>query len=138
VKIVTYLSFDGNCRDAFQYYQKVLGGEITDMISHGDMGIDMGDPDLQDRIMHARLVVDGQEIMGGDRPPGATSTPQGFSVSLHLNTDAQTEHVYNALSEGGTILMPLDKTEWSSNFAMLTDKFGTPWILNSTENAPQI
>jgi PhnB protein len=133
MQLVPYLSFDGNCREAFEFYQQVLGGEITDMISHRDMGIDIGDPAWHDKIMHANLLVNGEQLMGGDRPPGSDGSPQGFSVSMHLEADSEAERIYAALAEGGSVLMPLDKTEWSSRFGMLTDKYGTPWIINSTE-----
>ncbi|MEZ5565176.1 MAG: hypothetical protein R3F24_06495 [Gammaproteobacteria bacterium] len=83
----------------------------------------------QDKIANAVVTFGDQSLMGMDPPPGGGHKPQGFMVSLELDSPAETERVYLGLREGGQITMPLNETFWSLSFAMLTDRFGTPWML---------
>ncbi len=68
--------------------------------------------------------------MASDAPPQYHKTPQGFSVSLHVKTEDEAERIFKALAEGGTVTMPLEKTFWAARFGMLTDRYGTPWMIN--------
>jgi PhnB protein len=88
-------------------------------------------PESHSRILHARLVVDGQALMGSDAPPEYYAKPQGLYVSLNVETQADGERIFRALAEGGTVTMPFEKTFWAAGgFGMLTDRFGTPWMVN--------
>ncbi|MBL8581709.1 MAG: VOC family protein [Rhizobiaceae bacterium] len=130
MRFIPYLSFDGNCREAFAFYQRVLGGEIKAMISHGETPIaDQVPPDWKDRIINAYLVAEGAELMGADSPPGSAA-PTGFSLSIMLDDEARARRVFSALAEGGTIIMPLEPTFWAAMFGMVTDRYGTPWMIN--------
>jgi PhnB protein len=88
-------------------------------------------PAEQQQIMHARLdLPDGGQLLGSDAPGGRYKTPQGFSVSLEIETPEAADRVFAALGEGGTITMPIEETFWAKRFGMLTDRFGIPWMID--------
>ncbi len=125
-----YLAFNGQCEEAFRFYEKSLGGKITAMFPHeGSPAETTVPPEWKKKIMHARLEVSGQTLMGGDAPPGHFKQPQGFCVSLGVNTTADAERIFGALSTGGKVQMPLQKTFYASRFGMLIDQYGTPWMI---------
>jgi PhnB protein len=133
-----YLSFKGNCEQAFKFYEKVLGGKIEGIMTWGatPMAKEVP-PDWQNKIIHARLVLDGQDVYGADAPPQYYQQPQGFSVSLGVKQVAEAERVFKALAENGTVKMPLQQTFWSAGFGMLIDRFGIPWQVNTEQAATQ-
>ena len=136
MKINAYLNFDGQCAEAFRFYEQVLGGTITFMQTHGESPMrDQTPPEWHDRVMHVRLEVDGQVLMGSDFPPQDVHKPQGFALSIHLDDPADAERIFAGLVEGGTVTMPLQKTFWAGHFGMLTDRFGTPWMINCEQGA---
>jgi PhnB protein len=129
--IETYLLFNGNCKEAFEFYASVLGGKITAMLPHAGSPAETSVPeDWREKILHARLEIQGQALMASDAPPQYAQRMQGFHISLNTTTAGEAERIYTALSEGGKISMPLGKTFWSPCFGMLTDRFGTPWMIN--------
>jgi PhnB protein len=131
MKLNAYLNFDGRCREAFEFYQKVLGGEIVMMLTHADTPAAAHTaPEWQDKIMHARLITGDNVLMGSDAPGEYFDKPQGFSVSIVLGDVAEGEQIFNALAEGGSVGMPFDKTFWSAGFGMAVDRFGIPWMVN--------
>lgn len=134
----TYLTFDGQCEEAFTFYASQLGGSIQSIFRHGETpGAEHVPAEWRDKVMHARLNLPGGVLMGSDAPPGAvTSTPAGFAIALHPAEPAEAERIFAALSEGGTVQMPIQETFWSVRFGMLTDRFGIPWMVNC-EQAPQ-
>lgn len=126
-----YLSFNGDCREAFQFYAATLGGEITALLSHGESPVASDTPpELRDRIMHAAMTVNGTVLMGGDAPPGHYQRPEGICVALHIDDPAEAEQRFAALAAGGQMNMPLQETFWALRFGMLTDRFGIPWMIN--------
>ncbi|HRD75709.1 MAG TPA: SRPBCC domain-containing protein [Hyphomicrobiaceae bacterium] len=129
--LVTYLSFNGQCESAFRHYEKVLGGKILMMLKGSDApsGTPV-DPQFRDRVMHARLEVDGRLLMGGDAPGGQDVRPQGFSAHIKIDDPGDAERIFRELSEGGTVHVPLAEAFWARRFGMLTDRFGTPWMVN--------
>ena len=130
-----YLNFDGQCETAFKFYEKSLHGKIERMMTHEGTPIAKQVPaEWRKKILHARLVVGDQVLMGSDAPPDRYQKPQGFSVSLDLKDPAEAERIFQALAENGTVQMPLQQTFWAARFGMLTDRFGIPWMLNC-ENA---
>ncbi len=133
--IETYLMFKGDCREAFEFYHSVLGGTIEAMFPYGDSPTDAQVSDeWKSKIMHARMVIDGQAIMASDAPPGRQDTPAGFNVSLSVASVAEAERVFAGLSEGAQrITMPLGETFWAKRFGMFTDRFGVPWMVNGGE-----
>ncbi len=132
MQLSPYLFFADTCEAAFRFYQQCLGGEIVTMMNHGESPIAGQTPLERHRtILHARLdLPDGQVLMGSDAPPEFRRENGGFSLSLGVKQLAEAERLYQALSQGGTVTMPLQPTFWSAGFAMLTDRFGTPWMIN--------
>jgi PhnB protein len=132
-----YLNFDGQCAEAFRFYEQVLGGKIESMMTHGESPIAAEvPPEWHDRILHARLVVDGHVLMASDSPPEYYAKPQGLYVSLQIDDSAQAERTFEALAKGGTVTMPFEKTFWAAGgFGMLVDRFGTPWMINCDQGA---
>ena len=126
-----YLFFDSNCEAAFKFYEKVLGGKIEVMLRNEDGPPEMGSPpERKQKIMHARMSIDGEVLMASDAPPDHFQKPQGFSVSLTVNDPAEAERKFKALSEGGSENMPFGKTFFSKGFGMCVDQFGIPWMVN--------
>jgi PhnB protein len=131
VEITPYLNFNGNCAAAFRFYEKVLGGKIVMMQTHGESPMTEHVPaGWRDKVIHARLVVDDKVLMGSDAPPDHYAAPQGLYVSVSVPSPADAERIFNALAENGKITMPFEKTFWSAGFGMLVDRFGTPWMVN--------
>jgi len=129
--INAYLNFDGDCRAAFEFYAKCLDGKIEMMLSHAEAPVEQQTPAAwRDKIMHARLVVGDQMLMGSDSPPEFHQQAQGFAVSLIVDETKEAERVFKALADGGTVRMELQETFWALRFGMLTDRFGTPWMVN--------
>ena len=136
MKLVNNLVFKGNCREAFEHYAEVLGGEIKAMFPFGEAPGGMPtDEQYRDKIMHAWLDIGDQSLMGCDAPPAYQQDMGGFSVALHTDDAGQATRVFEALAERGKVSMPLGPTFWSPCFGMLTDRFGTPWIINTTPAA---
>ena len=131
MELSPYLNFNGQCAAAFRFYERCLGGKIVMMQTHGESPMkDQVPSDWRDKVIHARLVVDGHALMGSDAPPDQYERPQGISVSISV-APADAERIFNALAEGGNVSMPFQKTFWSPGFGMVVDRFGTPWMVNS-------
>ena len=126
-----YLGFKGNCEEAFKFYAEVLGGQILAMIKGSDTPMkDKMPPGTEHFVMHARMIVDGKLLMGGDAPESFYKAPQGFNVQVGVDTPEEAERIFKALSEGGTISMALQETFWAHRFGTCIDRFGTPWMVN--------
>jgi PhnB protein len=126
-----YLNFDGKCREAFEFYAELLGGRVTMMQTHGDSPMkEQTSPDWHDAIIHARLELGSQTLMGSDYPPGAHGKPQGFSLSIQVDKPEDADRIFAALADGGKIQMPIDKTFWAQRFGMVADRYGIPWMVN--------
>jgi PhnB protein len=135
MKLNTYLAFHGNCADAFKFYERCLGGKIIGMMKYGESPMaDKTQPDWRDKIMHARLEVGDQALMGADAPKGMFNGNHGFSVSVTVTDKSEAERIFGALSEGATVHMPLQQTFWSPAFGMLVDRFGIPWMVNCEQH----
>lgn len=134
MRINPYLSFDGRCREAFEFYERALGGRISWIQTYGAAGMDMP-PGTQERIMHVSLQVGDQCLQGADAPPGQFSTPAGFCVALHFDEVSDGQRVFEALAPEGKVQMPYQPTFWAKGFGMLVDRFGTPWIINAGQVA---
>ena len=132
MKLNVYLSFDGRCREAFEFYAKTLGGKITfiQTIGESPMAASMP-PEAHGRVMHVTLQIGDQVLQGADAPPGQFTKPAGFCVALHFGEAAEGERVFTTLAQNGTVQMPFQSTFWAKGFGMLIDQFGTPWIVNA-------
>ena len=129
-----YLHFNGNCRQAFEFYRSVFGGDFASFSTFGDMPEPMGMPEEElDLVMHVSYDIGGTALMGSDAP-SAFSPPvqQGnnFSISYQTESRQQTETLFNKISAGGKVTMPLDDTFWGAYFGACTDRFGINWMFN--------
>jgi PhnB protein len=131
MKMNPYLTFNGTCKEAFSVYAEVLRGQIAMMMTYADAPAEMPvTPASRDKVMHARLMIGDQVLMGSDAPEGRYQPPQGVSVSINVDTPAEAERIYAALAEKGTVCMALQETFWAERFAMFSDRFGTAWMIN--------
>jgi PhnB protein len=136
LKANIYLSFDGTCADAFRLYEKCLGGKIVFSQTYGESPMAAeAPPEWQNRIMHTSLSLGDGLLQGADSPPGQYRKPQGFTVALAMNDAAEAERVFEGLSEGGAVQMPLQETYWALRFGAVVDRFGTPWMINCDKPA---
>lgn len=132
MKFIPYLNYKGDCREAFEFYAKLLDGKVTDIFTFGEAPGGSGmDPSWDDKIMNAQLEFGDQSLMGCDAPPHAgDATMNGFWISIQIDDEARARHIFEAFSEGGTIVMPYGPTFWAKQFGMVRDRFGTPWMIN--------
>jgi PhnB protein len=131
-----YLLFNGQCAEAFKFYEQVLGGKIEAMMTHAGTPAEEHVPsEWGDKIIHARMTIGDSVLMASDAPPGRYEKPGGFSVNIGLNDVAKGERIFNQLAEGGTVQMPFGPTFWAAGFGMCVDRFGTPWMLNCEQAA---
>ena len=130
MKLQPYLYFDGQCREAFDFYAQVLGGEITTMMPYGDRPEMRAPPDWSDKILHASLKIGDEELLGSDAFPGGYRAPQGYEITIAIDAFDAAERIFAALSAGGVVRMPLQGVFWTKGFGMVTDRFGVPWMIN--------
>jgi PhnB protein len=127
----TYLNFNGECKDAFKFYEQCLGGKIVAMMTYGESPMAEQTPaEQRDKIMHVHLTVGDMVLMGADSPPEYFEKPQGFNINLQFDDVAEAERIFKALAENGTVKMPIQETFWAKRFGMAIDRFGTPWMIN--------
>lgn len=131
MKVDAYLYFNGNCEEAFKFYERCFHAKILTMMTHEGSPVgDMGEPEWAKKILHASLRVGDTMLFASDAPPNRYSKPGGFSVSLHVETVEEAERIFKELSADGQVHMDLQETFWASRFAMFNDRFGTPWMIN--------
>ena len=138
LQVMTQLAFKGQCRKAFEFYEKVLDGKIAAMNTFGasDAKLPPGSTEsAPDHIRFADLTIGAYSILGNDVPEKEYRPMQGFHISLHVKTAAEASRIFNALSEGGHIETPLSEVAWSSAFGIVRDRFGTPWLILSLDKA---
>ena len=136
MKIVTSLSFQGQCREAFEFYAAVLGGKVTAAFPYGAAPPDMpitGEK-YKDWLMHCWLEVGDQALMGADMDtawaPNVDKPKNGFDVTLHTEDAGEARRWFERLAEGGRTVMAFGETFWSPGFGSLVDRFGVPWMIN--------
>ena len=134
MRLNTYLFFDGNCEEAFEFYRSVFGGEFVTLMTYADGPSEMQVPDdRKGEIMHVSLQVGSSVLMGSDRwfahkepfTPGSN-----FGISIETESREQSDDLFSKLSDGGTVKMPMEKVFWGSYFGSLTDRFGIEWMIN--------
>lgn len=133
-----YLTFEGNCEAAFNFYKSAFGGEFSGLNRFGEMPQQKGMPplteEMKNRIMHVSLPISAETIlMGSDTMSGMSpkmTVGNNFSISLGVNSREEADKLFAALSAGGKITMPLEVTFWGAYFGMWTDQFGVNWMVN--------
>ncbi len=128
-----YLFFDGRCEEAFEFYRAKLGAEATMKLRFSDSPEPhqpgMVPPGAENKIMHMQFRIGDTTILASDGRCGGKPTFDGFALSLTVPNDAEADKAFSALSDGGTVEMPLSKTFFSSRFGMLRDRFGVHWMV---------
>lgn len=125
-----YLQFNGQCEEAFRFYEKCFGAKIATMMSHADAPAEMQIPrEWREKIMHARMTVGDTIVMASDAPPPHYRKPQGFRVSLGVDRPAEAERIFKELSQEGSVEMKMEETFFAHRFGMTTDRFGIPWMV---------
>lgn len=131
MRLYAYLIFDGQCADAFRFYAQSLGGHL-EMSTFGDAPMAPSVlAEVHARIMHARLTIGDQVLMGSDTmPEHPYDGVKGFSVSIGVDDPTEADRLFAALAAGGTVTMPIGETFFAARFGMLVDRFGVPWMVN--------
>ena len=130
MQVNLYLNFNGRCEAAFKFYERCLGGKIEAMARYAGTPAEKQVPtDWRNKILHARLRLGDQVLMGSDAPPGRYETAKGFSASLGVDDPAEAERIFRALAENGSVRTPLEKTFFEARFGMVMDQFGVPWMI---------
>jgi PhnB protein len=124
----TYVNFAGSCTEAFRYYEQHLGAKIEMLMTHAQSPQPTPvPPEWKKAVLHARLAVAGTVLMGADIP---TAEPMRSAyLSLSVASDTEAERVYEALSNAGTVFMPLQETFFASRFGQCRDRFGVNWMI---------
>jgi PhnB protein len=129
-----YLTFAGNARDAMETYREIFGGNL-DINTFGDYGATGEGGPAPDGIMHARLESDdGFTLMASDAAPGQDADPNGW-VSLSGDEGDTLRRYFEALADGGKVVMPLERQMWGDEFGQCFDRFGVGWMVNITDSA---
>jgi PhnB protein len=132
MQINAYLIFNGNCEEAFTFYARCLRAELALLQRFGDTpGCEDMPTSQRDKIMHVRLQAGDQVLMASDNHPDHPyDGVKGCSIALSVDTANEADRIFDELSEGGIVVMPMQETFWAKRFGMLTDRFGVPWMIN--------
>lgn len=129
-----YISFGGNAREAMEFYQSVLGGELT-VSTFGDFQMPGIGDDEADKVMHSQLTsTGGLTLMGSDIPAGMGSVPDASNITVSIS-GVETDEIrgyWDGLADGGQVTMALEQAPWGDYYGQLTDKFGVSWMVNIT------
>jgi PhnB protein len=130
MQIQPYLFFEGRCQEAVDFYRRAVGAEVTALMRYKespDPG--MIQPGSEDKVMHASFRVGETTVMASDGRCGGQPSFRGFALSLTVSKESEAERLFDALVEGGQVIMPLTKTFFSPRFGMTTDRFGVSWMV---------
>src|SRR5919197_893724 len=131
-----YLFFGGHCEEALEFYRETLGAEVQALMRFKDSPEPSGLPDcFNDKVMHSRVRIGATTFMASDGRCEGPPSFEGFSLSLTVPNDDEAERAFSALAEKGTVVMPLEKTFWTSKFGMLEDRFGVGWMVSVAQQA---
>ncbi len=136
MQLSTYLIFDGNCREAFEFYQRCFDAKLEAMATYAEMPDSEGmeiPPEASNLVMHGRLRIGDQLLMASDNSPACTAPYEGIkgaSIAVGVDSVQEAERLFNALADNGTVQMPLEETFWAHRFGMLVDRFGVAWMIN--------
>ena len=136
-----YLMFNGTCEEAFLFYKSVFGGDFPYIGKYKDAPAEEGEvlsEEALNRIMHVSLPIGNTILMGSDSHPryGDVGFGDNFSISINTESTEEADKIFNGLSAGGKVEMPMDNTFWGSYFGMFKDKFGVNWMVSFDKNEP--
>jgi PhnB protein len=132
VRLSPHLTFDGQCRPAFEEYQRVFGGRITTMLTYGESPMaSQIDSQSHNRIVHAALLIGEVELTGADLLSQDYRRPQGFFVTVTIDEPRHAAEIFRSLASGGEVRMEFQSTFWSPGFGVVIDRFAVPWEINS-------
>jgi PhnB protein len=133
MQVQPYLFFDGRCEEAIEFYRKTIGAQVGMLMRWKDSPEPCPEgaipPGSENKVMHASLQIGDTTVMASDGRCTGAPTFQGFSLSLDAASDDEAKRLFDALSDGGQVQMPLGKTFFASSFGMVADKFGVPWMV---------
>jgi PhnB protein len=128
MKLIPHLSFNGQCQEAMDFYQRCFGAKIQFMLTYGDAPMsERVPPEWRGKVLHATLAIGQSILYAADPLPERYQPPKGFHVTIRVQEEGEAERIFRELSEGGTVQMPLQKTFWAIRFGVLVDRFGIPW-----------
>jgi PhnB protein len=131
MRLNTYLMFKGQCDEAVNFYQSVLGGDIKAMVKVGGSPAEPHfPPESKNDVLHACLTVANMDIMASDCPPSMYDKMRGASVCINLEDEKETDRIFGALSKGGEVTMPLAPTFFAKKYGQFVDRFGTRWMVH--------
>ncbi len=139
MSLSTYLFFDGNCQEAFDFYKGVFGGEFSSNVpfSMGSEHMEVAEADME-RVLHIALPVGSTLLMGSDQPSGtaaAAESKSGFAVSFNGDSREQCDEIFAKLRVGGEVMMPQQDAFWGDYFGMCRDRFGIHWMVSCSGTA---
>lgn len=130
MKLLTYINFGGNCAEAFHFYEEHLGGKIINSLTHGESPVAHNLPaGWKDKILHSAIQLGETVLMGADIVPDTFQPMRSAYLTLMFDTKEETERIYNLLTDGGQIFMPLSEQFFAEAFAQCRDRFGVNWML---------
>ena len=134
--LTTYVNFAGQCAEAFRFYETHLGGQIGMMMKHADspQPSPVG-PEWKDAVLHAQIAIGGTKLTGADIPNAEPM--RSAYLSLGVDSDAEAERIFAALSDGGRALMPMQETFFASRFGQVRDRFGINWMILHERREPR-
>lgn len=131
MELVPYVHFNGRCEEALNFYRDAVGGEITAIMKFSEAPQkEMIPPGAENHVMHASMRIGQGTLLASDGVTDPNQQMSGFSLSVGVATVEEGQRVFKALSEGGKVTMPFEKTFWTTGFGMLVDRFGVSWMVN--------
>ena len=131
MELNAYVSFKGDCEEAFKCYEEILGAKPGLVFRYADSPMaDVVPEGWATKVMHASVSIGEYRLEGADVPPERYEAPKGFSLSINVPTPGEAERLFARLAEEGRVVYPIEKTFWSERFGMIVDRFGVPWMIN--------
>ncbi len=139
MKLSTYVNFPGKCKEALQFYEKHLGGKIVMMSTFDQMPEPKNDSagTATNSVLHARIAIGDTLLMASDGPPEQCQPMRSAYLTLSVDSNAEAERIYAALTDGGEIFMKMEETFFAHRFAQCRDKFGANWMIIHEKPMPR-
>ena len=135
MKLIPYLTFNGDATEAFERYAEIFGGEFTYRLTFGESPFaSKMPPETHDKVMNGRLRIGDNMLMASDNHQGNYAPPSGVSLCVSVKELDEAKRIFKELSEGGEVRMPFEKTFWAVGFGMVVDRFGISWMVNCEQS----